>query len=589
MPRDSNIPMFLWIATAVLAHLLWGGGADRAARMLEETLDIRRFAAEVQRRAHETGGPIEVSLIEDAKPIESPVEPPPLVSPQDVQDPADEAQSDERAPDQDTKQQKQRKNEPTQPDKRAEPPKIVVPVVENKKEEEKQAEQVPEPDHKKRIAVRQHVDDPNQKDNPEAELIADQANHVAEQTQARVTSTDQNDKNPTPGQNYAGPSDNPGNAYETRVAQSEDRPGEADRAPNETTGAPQHVAAKPVPAQAGEPTAQPSEPGSREHKGAASGADARVAKNDPAQKGQQAHAETRAEEGSPETLTAPGGAFSTPEQRQATRPERARAARKRRLPPPRRRPGYADLLGFGSRGTTDNGVNLNLDPTTAVASIGRDVLARERRADAERRLSAHRGSWTALGIERWRAAIENYVPSVKPGNQTALNTARVPFATYLNTIHNRIHPIFADSFLASLDSLPGSHPMNRPDMSTNLEIVLDREEGRVVRMGVTKTSGVTAFDIAALESVQRASPFGTPPREIVSPDGNVYFHWEFWRNPYYACSTYFARPYILKVKPKEAPPNVEPPSSPPFYENGGPERDRHGSVPRLTGERQALR
>ena len=30
---------------------------------------------------------------------------------------------------------------------------------------------------------------------------------------------------------------------------------------------------------------------------------------------------------------------------------------------------------------------------------------------------------------------------------TALNTARVPFASYLNTIHGRIHPIFADDFL----------------------------------------------------------------------------------------------------------------------------------------------
>lgn len=164
----------------------------------------------------------------------------------------------------------------------------------------------------------------------------------------------------------------------------------------------------------------------------------------------------------------------------------------------------------------------------------------ERKLDGERRRSKHRGSWKSQGIERWRSAIENYVPSVQPGNQTALNTARVPFASYLNAIHNRLHPIFADSFLASLDSLPANHPMNRPDIKTHLEIVLSQDDGRVVRMGVTRTSGVTAFDIAALESVQRGSPYGAPPREIVSPDGNVYFHWEFYRNPYYACSTYFA-------------------------------------------------
>ena len=51
----------------------------------------------------------------------------------------------------------------------------------------------------------------------------------------------------------------------------------------------------------------------------------------------------------------------------------------------------------------------------------------------------------------YRAAIENYDPSVKLGNQTALNAARVPFASYVNRMHNRIHPIFADGFLGSLN------------------------------------------------------------------------------------------------------------------------------------------
>jgi TonB family protein len=232
-----------------------------------------------------------------------------------------------------------------------------------------------------------------------------------------------------------------------------------------------------------------------------------------------------------------------------------------------------DFLGLGATGTTRGGINLNLTHTDAMNAVGRDQLARERLADGERRRSKHRGSWKTLGIERWRAAIENYNSSVKPGNQTALNTARVPFASYLNQIHNRLHPVFADSFLASLDSLPREHPLNRPDMRTNLEIVLDKDEGKVVKMGVTQSSGSTVFDIAALESVQSASPFGTPPKAIVSPDGKVYLHWEFYRNPYYACSTYFARPFILDVKPEEAPPGVSPPSGPTF----GP---REQEVPR---------
>jgi hypothetical protein len=263
------------------------------------------------------------------------------------------------------------------------------------------------------------------------------------------------------------------------------------------------------------------------------------------------------------------------EGRLAQKAKKAHKARKKHLPPMKGQYGANSLLGLGALGTTASGVNLNLSPKLAYAAIGRDRLVKERKQDAERRKSAHRGSWQSLGIERWRSAIENYVPSVKPGNQTALNTARVPFAGYLNAVHNRLHPIFADSFLASLDSLPASHPMNRPDLVTFLEIVLSQDDGHIVRMGVTRTSGVTAFDIAALESVQRASPFGAPPREIVSPDGNVYFHWEFYRNPYYACSTYFAHPFILKAAPKAAPPSVKPPG--PWRPLDPREGERHGA------------
>ncbi|MCS6900482.1 MAG: hypothetical protein RMJ98_12670, partial [Myxococcales bacterium] len=212
------------------------------------------------------------------------------------------------------------------------------------------------------------------------------------------------------------------------------------------------------------------------------------------------------------------------------------------------------------------GVSFNLTHGAAIAAIGVDNLHRERELDGERRKSAHRGSWKASPIDKWRAAIENYVASVKPGNTTALNTARVPFATFLNHIHNRLHPIFADDFLWSLNDLPKEHPLNRK-LSTSLEVVVDGEHGRIVRMGITKTSGVTAFDIAALDSMERASGgphrgFGKPPPAILSPDGNVYLHWEFHRIPEIACTTGNARPFILKEPPDKGGAPKAPPRAP---------------------------
>lgn len=156
-----------------------------------------------------------------------------------------------------------------------------------------------------------------------------------------------------------------------------------------------------------------------------------------------------------------------------------------------------------------------------------------------------------VGIERWRTAIEGYVPAVRLDNQLRLEGAIRPFAQYLNQVHARIHPIFADQFLASLDGLPSSDPMNQPDLHVTLEIILESKEGRIQRMGATAVSGVTAFDVMALDSVYRAQPFGPPPQAIVSPDGFVYFHWEFHRGPE-ACGTWNTRPFLLGSASKTA-------------------------------------
>ena len=187
------------------------------------------------------------------------------------------------------------------------------------------------------------------------------------------------------------------------------------------------------------------------------------------------------------------------------------------------------------------------------AAVGKEQLLAERAADGAARRSAHRGSAYTNKFEKWRAAIENYEPSVELGNTTSLNAARVPFATYLNSIHNRIHPIFAEEFLAALNNLSRDHQLNADPqkMVTHLEIVLAKDTGRVVRMGVVKTSGATGFDIAALDSVNRAQPFGKAPDLIVSPDGNVYLHWEFHRDPFDACSTRNARPFLLAGPPHQ--------------------------------------
>jgi len=87
--------------------------------------------------------------------------------------------------------------------------------------------------------------------------------------------------------------------------------------------------------------------------------------------------------------------------------------------------------------------------------------------------------------------------------------------------------------------------MNQGDLVTGLEVRIDNN-GRLAKIGVVITSGLPAFDIAALDAVDRAQPFGSPPSEIISADGNVYVQWKFYRDERCECSTISAFPALLR-------------------------------------------
>lgn len=107
-----------------------------------------------------------------------------------------------------------------------------------------------------------------------------------------------------------------------------------------------------------------------------------------------------------------------------------------------------------------------------------------------------------------------------------------------------------ETMLSSVTSIPVGQAFTvstfrRADLVTRIEIIV-APDGTIKQMGVLRSSGQRAFDIAVLDSVDRARPFTAPPDEIRSPDGNVYLHWEFHRDPKHACSTQGARPFVLR-------------------------------------------
>ena len=564
MSREAHIPLALWICAAVVGHLMGGSGAVEVAQVYEDRADVRSFIRGVRTGLAPPDQTFEI-LTDDAFPTppstqsqapdkegqpddetakneEPDPNAPPPPEPKKKPDPKEEAKKDE------PKKEEPKKEEPP---KEPEKPKVAVPAV----PVPAVPAAPPPPPADNRIAIKQNVDK-DQKDNPNAERIADDAHHTDDETQARMRSHDRDDVDPTPGARNAGPKGEVGDSDEHKIANSEDKDGDPERAPGEAKPSSQSAVhtdpSPPSPKTAVAASDKPSMP-----KPGTNGRGVPQPAAPPPSPGGAGPA-------SPEVVAAERGGGYTLDPANPGGDGKSRRPGRKQAAAPYKSPVDVRSMGLNAEGAP--GVpNPNVKLTDVIAGVGEKQLKAEREADGASRRSKHRGSWETNKFEKWRAAIENYEPSVKLGNQTSLNAARVPFATYINAIHNRLHPIFAEEFLASLDNLPNSHELNS-NLITHVEIVLDKDNGRIVRLGVTKASGATAFDVVALNSISRASPFGKAPPAIVSPDGNVYLHWEFHRDPFDACTTRNARPFLLKSAPTltpGTPPSRRPPSTRP--------------------------
>lgn len=200
------------------------------------------------------------------------------------------------------------------------------------------------------------------------------------------------------------------------------------------------------------------------------------------------------------------------------------------------------------------GGRLRLTRRQYEAAFGTDAEAAEALARSQR--SKRKGKFAARQA-LVRSALENFIPEVKPGNQTALNTRAAPFAQFITRMHRKIHELWAFGFLNDLDGKPSHLPLNDPNLVAKLEIVLD-PQGHVDRVNMVRSSGLTVYDAAAIDVVYSAAPYPPPPPTILSGNGKVYIHWTFHRNEM-ACDTMGVDYFILnngpKVKERATPPS----------------------------------
>jgi TonB family protein len=186
------------------------------------------------------------------------------------------------------------------------------------------------------------------------------------------------------------------------------------------------------------------------------------------------------------------------------------------------------------RGDKSDPARMPPGKTVKLALSGKDyeyLFGADAEADrrlAEKQMSAKQGKFQQK-LARVRAALENFIPEVKPGNTTALNTRAAPFAAYIARMHRSIHKLWGFGQIEDWDEKSSSSPFNNMNLMTNLELVLNRD-GTVEKVTVVQSSGYLPYDAAAIDVAYTAGPYPDPPKAIRSPNGKIYVHWRFYRD-----------------------------------------------------------
>jgi TonB family protein len=223
--------------------------------------------------------------------------------------------------------------------------------------------------------------------------------------------------------------------------------------------------------------------------------------------------------------------------------------------------GLLSMRGIGGRGSLVDqahdgkklgrrglpGVNTQLAFNDYERVMGHDKVDDERQV-AARKMSSKKGRWERK-LDAIKSSLENFVPDVRPGNQTALKTRAHPYALYIARMHRRIHELWGFGFLEELDNRGADDPLNNPDLWVNLEVSVN-PDGTVHKVTIAKTSGKTEFDVAAVDTVISAAPYEATPEAIRSVDGRIYLRWGFYRN-WRQCGTFNVEPYILTEVPDD--------------------------------------
>lgn len=125
------------------------------------------------------------------------------------------------------------------------------------------------------------------------------------------------------------------------------------------------------------------------------------------------------------------------------------------------------------------------------------------------------------------SATDDYLPEVKEGAQTALNTREFKFYSYFERIKDRLRMYWEPQLQRRVSRIYATG-QNLPefDLITKLNISLNKN-GELSKISITRNSGYEEIDLAAVKAFELAAPFPNPPMGMIEKDGQVYLTWSF--------------------------------------------------------------
>ena len=173
-----------------------------------------------------------------------------------------------------------------------------------------------------------------------------------------------------------------------------------------------------------------------------------------------------------------------------------------------------------SDGVKGNAKRLNISP----GPLGKDGTAQSQGQKGEKNVANLMPSAATLD-KIAGAAANDHLDDVDEGDSTFLNTREFKYATFFNRVKQSVGEHWDPSTPLRLRDPEGKIYAYK-DRQTLLAVTLD-PTGRLLRVSISKSSGVDFLDDEAVAAFERAQPFPNPPPGLVD-HGQVQFSFGFF-------------------------------------------------------------